>query len=103
MDLGNNKANKTDVHNLLGTNANGTSLLAWAADEAKRLSIWQIESSTSADFPDTGEWCALNLRDASGSRGIVVAFKYVGGASVGVVKYRCYFNKSWISNWQSIV
>lgn len=98
-DLGNNKANKTDVHELFGTNANGASLLNWASDEAKRLSIWKTANNTVADFPDDSEWCALNLQDSQ-NRGIVVAFKYAGDTSV---KYRCYFNKSWLGEWKTIV
>lgn len=98
-DLGNNKANKTDVHELFGTNANGASLLNWASDEAKRLSIWKTANNTVADFPDDSEWCALNLQDSQ-NRGIVVAFKYAGDTSV---KYRCYFNKSWFGEWKTIV
>lgn len=101
-DLGNRKADKTNVHNLLGTTVNGGSLLAWAADEAKRLSIWQTEGNTVSDFPDGSEWCALNLQDNGGNRGIVVAFKYYGNGGASV-KYRCYFNKTWLGDWKTIV
>ncbi|MFR3727643.1 collagen-like protein [Lacrimispora sp.] len=99
-DLGNNKADKTDVHELFGANADRASLLNWASDEAKRLSIWKTANNTVADFPDDSEWCALNLQDSQ-NRGIVVAFKYTGGNPS--VKYRCYFNKSWYGDWKTIM
>lgn len=100
-DIGNNKANKTDVHELFGANVNGASLLNWASDEAKRLSIWRTANNTVADFPDDSEWCALNLQDSQ-NRGIVVAFKYSGDDNPSV-KYRCYFNKSWYGDWKTIM
>ena len=100
-DLGNNKANKTDVHKLFGVNVNGASLSNWASDEANRLSIWRTGDNTVADFPDDSEWCALNLQDSQ-NRGIVVAFKYIGDGNPSV-KYRCYFNKSWYGDWKTIM
>jgi hypothetical protein len=77
-------------------------LLQWAVEQPKRLSIWQIENKTVADFPDNDtEWCALNFRDETGGRGIVVAFGYTSGAAS--VKYRCYFENKWYGNWKNIV
>lgn len=102
--LNSDKADKTTVHNLRGQNANlpNSSLLQWASDDARRLSIWKIEGNSITGFPDDGvEWCALNLQDGTGTRGIVVAFKYF--ASGLTVKYRCYVNKEWLSNWMTIV
>ena len=100
--LGNSKADKAQVHDLRGINPSGFSLLNWAADEAKRLSIWKTDTNTVADFPDDSEWCALNLQDGEGARGIVVAFKYFGDGGTSV-KYRCYFNKTWLGGWKTIV
>lgn len=96
------KANKNKVHDLYGTNPDGYSLLQWASDGAKRLSIWRVEGKNVSDFPDNEtEWCALNLQDATQSRGIVVAFGYDSGVSL--VKYRCYFSGKWYSDWKTIV
>ncbi|MEY8357317.1 hypothetical protein AALB39_28795 [Lachnospiraceae bacterium 54-53] len=99
-----NKANKSAVHDLKGTNANlqNSSLLQWASDEAKRLSIWKILGNSVTGFPDDSvEWCALNLQDASGDRGIVVAFRY-SDAEISV-KYRCYNQSAWYGTWKTIV
>ncbi|MEY8352620.1 hypothetical protein AALB39_04595 [Lachnospiraceae bacterium 54-53] len=101
-NLSSTKANKTEVHNLLGANVNGSSLLNWASDEAKRLSVWQVQGNSVSGFPDVeSEWCALNLQDASAARGIVIALKYTSGNPT--IKYRCYFNKAWLGDWKTVV
>lgn len=90
------------MHLLKGINPPDYDLLNWASDDAKRLSIWKIENQNITGFPDsTNEWCALNLQDASGTRGIVVAFRFTPG--IPSVKYRNYANKAWYSNWNTII
>ncbi|MEY8357089.1 hypothetical protein AALB39_27610 [Lachnospiraceae bacterium 54-53] len=99
-----NKANKSDVHNLKGTNPNNADLLNWASDNAKRLSLWKIIDTNVTGFPSSSspkpEWCTLNLQDETGTRGVVLAFEYNG---LPGVKYRCYYNKSWLTDWVSII
>lgn len=96
------KVDKNKVHDLYGTNPDGYSLLQWASNEAKRLSIWRIGDKNASDFPnDETEWCVLNLQDETQSRGIVVAFSYDSAAPS--VKYRCYFDEKWYSDWKTIV
>lgn len=91
-----------EVHNLRGTPANGYNLCAWASGNPKRLSVWKIYTSNTTDFPDeSSEWCALNLQDDTGGRGIVVAFKYT--SATPSVKYRCYYNGGWLGEWNSIL
>jgi hypothetical protein len=87
---------------LYGANPKNSDLLNWASDEAKRLSIWKIIDQNVTGFPDSSvEWCALNLRDETGARGIVVAFNYT--ANTPQVRYRQYFNKEWKSGWMTII
>lgn len=100
--LNSSKANKTDVHNLKGINPVSNNLVTWASDDAKRLSIWKISGNNATGFPDDSqEWCALNLQDDSGTRGIIVAFRFSSTATG--VKYRCYVNGAWSGDWKTIV
>jgi len=89
-----------DLVNVIGINPKISDLVAWASDDARRRIIWRLGNSEATGFPDdTHEWCVLNMQDETAVRGVVVAFSF-GGASV---KYRSYFNKTWLTAWITII
>lgn len=105
----NNKANNNDLNTTnqqvvklsSGIAPTDYDLLSWAKDDPTRRSIWKIENTSMVGTPnDSVEWCCLNFKDPSGSRGVIIAIQYGGTA----VKRRDYFNGAWLqSNWVSII